>query len=529
MVDILIVNGLVIDGSGAPRRAGDVAIQGDRIVALGPAVSVQAETVIDAAGCVVTPGFVDMHSHADFTLPILPTADSLVHQGITTVVVGQCGMTPAPLLEGTRAQVLAAQRSDDAPLPWDRWSTFGSYLDTLRDIGLSLNVVPLVGQGMVRQAVMGFTAAAPTEGQMALMQAEVVRAMDEGAVGLSTGLIYPPGSYASTEELIAITRPVGERDGLYFSHIRGEGSGLLGSVAEAVRIGRETGAAVQISHFKAAGRQNWSLAVQALEEIDRARAEGLDVSADMYPYIAGSTSLVSVLPQWAQEGGKDATLARLADPGTRRRMSADMSSLDGVRGAEFGKILIAGSPRERSYEGHYVTDLADKAGKSPHDWTFDALLQTELQIQMITFYGCEDNLRMQIQHPAMMVGTDASAVATEGPMSKGLPHPRHYSTFPRILGRFVREEQVLSLEEAIRKMTGLPAEKLRWTDRGLLKEGYRADLVVFDPDTIIDRATFQAPHQYPLGIRHVIVNGKPVVYNGSHTQARPGSVLGRGD
>jgi len=527
MLDILIRNGWVVDGMGTPRRRADVAVTGDRIVEVGLLEGAQATMVLDAQGCVVTPGFVDMHSHADFTLPVLPTADSLVHQGITTAVIGQCGATPVPLLEETRAEVIATEQSEEVPLPYERWSTYRSYLEDLRQMGISVNVVPLVGQGMVREAVMGFTSAAPNEAQLAHMQAEVARAMEEGAIGISTGLIYPPGSYASTEEIIAVTKPVGERQGFYFSHIRGESEMLLEAVAEAIRIGRETGTAVEISHLKAAGRSNWHKAALALELIAQARAEGLDVSADMYPYLAGSSGLVAVLPEWAQEGGKNAIMKRLADPDVRQRMSAAMRSEGFFRFVEWDKVLIAGSPRRRAYEGRTIADLAAEAGKSAHEWVFDALLETELQMSSIAEYAIEDNLRLQLRHQAVMIGTDSHGRATEGALSKGLPHPRTYGTFARILSRYVREQQVISLEEAIHKAAGLPAQKLRWMDRGLIRRGYKADLVVFDPLTIADRATYAAPHQYPVGVHHVIVNGQLVIKDGLHTGARPGEVLSR--
>jgi N-acyl-D-amino-acid deacylase len=527
MLDILIQNGQVVDGSGALRYRADVAIEGDRIVEVGRLESAEAETVIDASGCVVTPGFVDMHSHADFTLPILPTADGLVHQGITTAVVGQCGLSLVPLLAETREQVVAMMESEETPLPWERWSTFDSYFNSLTQVGTSVNVVPLVGQGTVRSAVMGFSADPANEKQIARMQAEVVKAMDEGAIGVSTGLIYPPGSYASTEELIAVTRPAGERDGFYFSHIRGEGDTLLEAIAEAIRIGRETGAAVQISHFKAAGHDNWDKAPQALELIDQARAEGLDVTADMYPYLAGSTGLTAALPEWAQEGGKEAILKRLADPEARQKMTADMQSTGVFRIAEWDRVLISGSPKNRDYEGQYVADLAADADKSPHDWVFDTLVETGLDVSMVIFDMSEDNRRMELRHPAMMIGTDGVALATEGPLAKGVPHPRSYGTYPRVLSRYVREQGVISLEEAIWKMSGLPAHKLRWADRGLVKKGYKADLVILDPDTVADQANYGAPHHYPVGIPHVIVNGKLVIHGNGHTQARPGRVLGQ--
>ncbi len=523
MLDILIQNAYVVDGSGQPRYRADVAVAGGRIAQVGRLEQAQAAITLDAAGCVVTPGFVDMHSHTDFTLPLLPTADSLVHQGITTAVIGQCGSSPAPLLPATREEVLATLESGEQPLPWEEWSTFGSYLDYLTRLGISLNVVPLVGQGMVRSAVMGFTAGPPDAGQMAAMQAEAVRAMDEGAIGISTGLIYPPGSYASTGELIELVRPVGERGGFYFSHIRGEGETLLEAVAEAIRIGRETGAAVQISHFKAARRPNWPKSAAALELIDAARAEGLDVSADLYPYLASNTGLSSTLPQWAEEGGKAATLHRLADPALRRRIAAEMEA----KGREWDQVFISSSPKKQAYEGHHVAELAAKAGRPPVEWILDALLETDLDIEMIAFGMSEENRKQELRYPAMMIGTDAAARATTGPLARGKPHPRGFGTFPRVLGHYVRELGILSLEEAIWKMCGLPAQKLRWTDRGLVKAGYQADLVVLDPERVADRATYEQPQQYPAGIRHVIVNGRLVIREGEHTGARPGRVLGR--
>jgi len=527
MFDIILQNGQVADGSGAPLKRADVAITRDTIVAVGDLRAAQAGAILDVAGCVVAPGFVDMHSHADNTLPILPTADSLVYQGITTAVVGQCGDSPAPLLPETRAAATARRTMDDARFPWERISTFASFLELLREMGTSLNTVPLVGQGIVREAVMGMSADAPTAEQLARMQAEVAQAMDEGAVGFSTGLIYAPCSYATTEEIIALTRPVGERGGLYFSHIRSEGDALLEALGEAIRIGRETGARVEISHFKAAGWRNWPKAPQALELIDRARAEGLDVSADMYPYLAGSSGLAALLPDWAYADGMEAALARLADQDTRRRMIPDMQESGSFRTGEWDKILIASSPRQRAYEGRSVSELAASAGVDPYTWVFDTLLETGLHITMITFMMAEENAELQLRRPWMMIGTDAFGCATEGPLSHGKPHPRNYGTFPRVLAHDVRERGVLSLEEAVHRMTGLPAHKLGWTDRGLLREGYRADMVVFDPATVVDRATFQKPHQYPAGMPHVLVNGQFVIRDGAHTGARPGRVLGR--
>lgn len=526
MLDLIIRNGRLADGTGGPIVPADLAIEGGRIVAIGALDGGEARETIDARGQVVAPGFIDMHSHADRTLPVLPTSDSLVRQGITTVVVGQCGASPVPLLPESRETVIARASSDDLPLPWERWDTFGSYLSYLREEGISINAVPLVGQGMIREGVMGYTANPPTPDQLARMADQVIQAMDEGAIGLSTGLIYPVSSYASTEEIIELVRPVGARGGYYFSHIRNEGDELFEALAEAIRIGEETGAVVQIAHFKAAGRDNWHKAEKALAMVDRARARGVNVSADMYPYTAGSSSLKSVLPEWAQEGGVEATLERLADADTRARMSASMQGEGFFRIVEWDRVLISSSPRNRAYEGRTVADLAEAVGVGAHQWVFDALIETGLQMSMVSFISHEPNLDVQLRRPWMMIGTDAAGAAVSGPLSVGKPHPRTYGTFARVLGRFCREKGVLSLEEALYRMTGLAARKLGWSDRGTLAKGLAADVVVFDPQTVRDVATYQEPHQYAVGISHVIVNGRVVVREGEHTGARPGMVLG---
>jgi N-acyl-D-amino-acid deacylase len=524
MVDILFRNGEVIDGSGAKARKADVAVEGNKIVMVGDLSNIQADEVIDVTGKVVSPGFIDMHSHADMTISVINEADSLVHQGITTIVSGQCGSSPVPLLDETRDEVIGSER--EFPIPWERFSTFGSFLDYLEEKGMSVNMHPLVGQGAIRSAVMGFSAKRPSEEQMDRMQGLVRQALDEGAAGLSTGLIYPPGSYASTEELIEITRPVGERGGIYFSHIRGEGDTLLEATREEIEIGRKTGAAIHHSHYKAAGRDNWDLAEKGLALIDAARAEGLDMTADMYPYLAGGTSLVAILPEWAQEGGLPAITERLQDPATRRKMEESMKTVGFFKVAEWDKVLIPSSANP-AHEGKYIAELAQAEDKSPYDWIFDAILETKGEVGMILFMMSEENVRKQLVHPAMMVGTDGAGMPFEGPFAKGAPHPRSFGTFPRVLGKYVREEKVLTLEDAVRRMTSFPAQKLSLADRGLVKKGYKADLVIFDPQTILDKADFVNPFQKPVGIEHVLVNGQFVVRSGMHTHALPGVVTTR--
>jgi len=529
MYDIIIKNGRVIDGTGSPPFEADLAIKEQKICDIGRLNQTAARASIDAAGCAVAPGFIDMHSHADFSLPVNPTAESLLHQGITSAVVGQCGLSPAPLLEETRSQVIDALGGFFSgvanALPWSEWNSFADYLNFLKRRGVSLNVIPLVGQGVIRASVMGFAEGRANEDQMARMKNELTKAMDQGAIGLSTGLIYPPGSFTSTEELIELTKIVGDRKGFYFSHIRGEGDTLLEAVAESIRIGRETGAAVQISHFKAARRDNWPKSPEALELIRRAHAEGLDITADLYPYRAGSTSLATLLPEWAHVGGPAETLKRLADPDLRQKMTADMKVGGFARGVEFKDVLITSSARRTEYEGRYVSDLAAAAGLSPYEWLFEALLQTKLDMSMAVFAMSEENRFREIQFPGMMIGTDGIGLAASGPLARGVPHPRNYGAFPRVLGRFVRDLKIIKLEEAVYKMTGLPAKKLRLHHRGLIKPGLAADLVVFDPAAVCDTATYDQPHQYAKGIYQVIVNGQFVVRDAAHTGSCPGRIL----
>jgi len=531
MLDILIRNAQVVDGTNRPAYRGDVAIEGDHIADAGPLPGAAAKTVLDATGRVVVPGFIDMHSHADFSLLVAPEGESLVQQGITTLVTGQCGVSPAPLTREHRKDTLATLSMFISPkvsMPWDEVSSFDRFLDYLERLRTSVNVVPLVGQGMVRAAAMGYGAGQPTREQMDHMRRLVHHAMDCGAFGLSTGLIYPPGSFSSTAELVEMARAAGERGGLYFSHVRGEAETVIEAVTEAIEIGRQAGVPVQISHFKAGPRNNWDKAPLALELMDRARAQGLDVTADMYPYLAGWTSLAVLLPRWALEGGIAAVLKRLILPWERKKIIQAMQAGQGgiVEHIEWDKILISGS-RKEEYMGHYVSELAAREGKDPYVWILDALLKTLGNTQMIIWMMAEDNVRLQLRHPAIMIGTDGWGMTTEGPMAFGMRHPRCFGTYPRLLGQYVREEGVLSLQEAVWKASGFPAQKLDLKDRGLIKPGYQADLVVFDPATIQDRATYEDPLQYPAGVDYVLVNGEIVVEHGQQTNARPGRVIRR--
>lgn len=522
---ILIKNGSIIDGSGAEAFKADILIVDDTIAEVAENINTEADKVIDAAGKTVVPGFIDVHSHADVSLPIFPTADSLLMQGVTTVVPGNCGLSPAPLSDFSRDEFMASMNDGDGPkLPDNEWSTFGEYLDYLEKIGISPNVLPLVGQGAIRAAVMGFSAARPTEDQLEAMQQLASETMDQGAVGISTGLIYPPGSFAATDELVEVTKPIAEKGGIYFSHIRGESDTLLEAIAEAIDIGRRANLPVQISHFKAAGRDNWHKATAGLKLIDDAIAEGLDVTSDMYPYVAGATGLVSMLPEWAQEGGSEDIFKRLSDPETRVKMVESMKREGFFKITEWDQVLIADASN-KDYAGYTVAELAEKYGKDPYEFVFDSLLETKLQMGMVIFMMDEENVKMQLTHPAMMIGTDAAGLPFDGPYATGIAHPRSFGTYPRVLGKYVREDGVLPLNTAIYKMTGLPAKRMGLTDRGLIKAGAKADVVVFDPETIIDTCDFKTSFKKPIGIDYVLVNGTVVVDHNTHTQERPGRVL----
>ncbi len=526
MMDVLIQNGKVIDGSGSAAEFKDILIEKDEITDMGSFGDAVADHVIDARGMVVCPGFIDMHSHVDVTNSFLPESDGFIAQGITTAVSGNCGNSFAPTNDIGIAETITLLGEMARLIPFSAWNSFGSYLDFLAKNGVSLNIFPLVGQNTVRTAVMGLSAKQPDEKEIEAMQRLVIQCLDEGAGGLSTGLIYPPGSYSITDELVEITRPVGKRGGIYFSHVRGEAETLLDAIQEEITIGKKTGAAIQHSHYKAMQPENWGKALEGLAMIEAACADGLDMHADMYPYTAGSTGLVYLLPQWAQDGGWKETMPRLTDRATRDKMTEDMSSGGVYRAGDWNNLMIASSSNP-VHIGRNVSELADEAGISPHEWIFDALLETKGNIFTIMYSMSDENLKLQMRHPKMMFGTDGFGFPLDGPMAVGAPHPRNFGTYPRIMGKYVREEKVISLEEAIWKSTGFPAQKLGLRKRGLLRKGFKADIVIFNPDTIIDTSTYIQPYQRPRGIEMVFINGVLVMDHGVHTGARPGVITTR--
>jgi N-acyl-D-amino-acid deacylase len=529
--DWLIRGGTVVDGTGAPPWPAEVAVQGDRVAALlQPGAPAEARRVVDAAGCHVTPGFIDMHTHSDFSLLAVPSAESKLRQGVTTEVTGMCGFSPAPAPPG--GGLLREWAAFLAPdLPWD-WTGFGAWLDRLRAAGPSVNVVPFVGHGTLRVAAMGFVRRPPTPDEARRMAALLGAALDEGAFGLSTGLIYAPSSYADTGELVALARVVGARPGrLYASHIRGEGATLERALAEAIEIGERGGTAVQVSHLKACLKANWPKMATALRMLEDARGRGLDVTADMYPYTAGSTTLASLLPAWAHEGGTAALLARLADPAARRRLLDEGRSAEGEwlgpnGPVSWSDVMIAGCPAAPEAEARTVAELAAAARQAPEELMVDLLLRAEGQVSMVQFLMLDANVAQGLRFGPVTVGSDNLGLCA-GPEDAhpGRPHPRQHGCFARVLGHYVRDAGVLGWAEAVHKMTGATAAKLGLADRGVLRPGAAADVVVLDPATVADVATYRDSHRYPPGFRWVWVNGQAVLEDGRF-QGRPaGRVL----
>jgi len=526
---LLIRNGSVIDGTGAAGRPADVAIEGDRIAAIGPGLRGEATRVIDAAGHVVAPGFIDAHSHSDLFYFACPSAESKVRQGVTTEVVGMCSFSQAPLRPGQEDVVRGWAGGIGASLDL-KWQTFAQYLDALAAIRPAVNVAHLAGHGAIRIAAMGFENRPAGADDIKAMERLLGEAMDAGAFGFSTGLVYAPSAYSETPELIALARSMRERNGLYFSHIRGESSMLLDSIREAIRIGDEGGVGVQISHVKASGKENWPLIDTALRMIEDGKTRGIDVLGDVYPYNAGSTKLDNLMPSWSHAGGLDKLLERLGDRATRRKV-AEECLVDGERWRTggsgevgFDQVFIA-SCKRRELEGLSLAQIARQSGTAPADTLMDLLLEQKCTVGMVSFTQSLDNVAKVIAHPALMIGSDSIPLFEGDGDKPGKPHPRTYGTFPRVLGEYARERRLISMETAVHKMTGMPAGRLGLKDRGLLREGFAADVTVFDPAAVKDESTYADPHRYPSGIPYVIVNGAVAVDAGRMQGPGAGRIL----
>jgi len=527
MLDILIKNGTVVDGSGEPGFQADVGVAEGRIAVVARQIAQEAARTVDARGLCVAPGFIDPHTHSDFPLLADPRAESKIRQGVTTEVIGNCGFSPAPLAGAAVEEMSAKAKPYGVTVAW---RSMAEYLDRLRAPGTALNVVPLLGHNTVRGAVMGYDDAQPTPEQQAQMERVVEEAMQQGARGLSTGLYYPPGYYAQTGEVIGLARAAARHGGIYASHIRSESDLLLEAVAEAVEIGEKAGIRVEIAHLKLESYRNWLNIDRLITLLDDAQARGLPLGCDQYPYIACSTWLGAMLPYWAQAGGSKAVAARLCDAQVRAELRrdwqtnrAEWDNRTGVR--EWSDVVISDCPGCPEMLGKNLVEIAGARSQDPLETAFDLIVASEGLASAVWFTQLEENVRAIMRHPLVAVGSDGSSLRPEGVLGARKVHPRSYGTFPRVLGRYVRQEKVLTLEEAVKKMTSVTAERFGLTGRGIIREGAWADLVLFDAGTVIDRATFTEPHQYPAGIPTVIVNGQMVIDRGEHSGVLPGRLL----
>jgi N-acyl-D-amino-acid deacylase len=531
--DVLVRGGTVYDGTGGKPRRADVGIRGDKVVAVGDLSRSAAKTVVDARGLAVAPGFINMLSWSNESLLADGRSQGEIRQGVTTEVLGE-GNSMGPLNDRMKKRI----KREQTDIRYDiEWTTLAEYLRWLERLKVSTNVASFVGATTVREHVLGLDNVKPTPAQLRQMCQLVEQAMKDGALGVSTALEYAPAYYADTDELIALCKVAARYKGTYISHLRSEGDRLLEGIDELVRISRAAKLPAEIYHFKASGRPNWPKMEKAIARVEEARRSGLRITANMYCYPAAATALSACIPPWTQEGGEVAMRRRLRDPEGRKRAARDIRN--GLKGwSNFYKqagspenILLVAFKKEKlkPLQGRSLAEIAKERGKDPVETMIDLLVEDESGIGAVYFLMSEENVRKIVPLPWVSFGSDEASQAPEGVFLKSMPHPRAYGNFARLLGKYVREEKLLSLSEAVRKLTGLPAGNLGLDRRGLLKEGYFADVVVFDPKAIADRATYRKPHRYAVGVRHVLVNGVVVLKDGEHTGARPGRALyGRG-
>lgn len=516
--DLIIQNGQILDGSGEPSYVGDLAINADTIAAIGDLSINTADTLIDAEGMAVAPGFINMLSWANVSLLHDGRSLSDISQGVTLEIMGE-GSSMGPLNEEMKQEMLEEQ----GDIKFDvSWTTLGEYMNHLVDKGVSTNIASFVGNGTLRQHVIGYENREASDAEIEQMKELLHQAMREGAVGLSSSLLYAPSGSADTKELIELAKVAAEYNGMYISHIRDEGENLLPSLEEFIEIAREANIRSEVYHLKASGEKNWHKLDDAIQMIQDARDDGLHVTADMYNYPASSTGLHVQLPDWVREGGVDATIERLSNPDLRDQILNDIEFTHTP-----DKILLVGFRNSdlRHYQGMYLSEVSEELNKSPEETMIDLIVEDDSRIQVVYFSMSEENLHKKIRQPWMSFCSDAGSYAPEGAFLNYSTHPRAYGSFARLLAKYVREEQVISLEEAIRKLTSLPASNLKIERRGSLQPGYFADVVIFDPGTIQDHATFEEPHQLATGVEHVFVNGGHVLKNSEHTGAMPGRVV----
>lgn len=541
MFDVIITNGRVINGTGNPWFKADVAVKDGRIAKIGNLGDAEAEKTIDAKGLVVSPGFLDLHSHSDVNIMINPKAESFIRQGVTIQVFPNCGSGLAPLNDTIKEELRRSRQEFlEAGLDYD-WSTFEEYLQRIEKIGTAINVAPLIGFGAIRRYVMGWEMRAPTKGELETMKVEVEKAMKAGAFGLTTGLRYVPQSWSKTDEVIELAKVAAKYGGFYTSHVRDEGDRVepVGAIREVIEIAEKAGLPANISHFKIVAKPFWDKIDEMLALIEDARARGVDITADQYPYWASGSGPRAWMPKWAHEGGKEALLQKMKDPETRPKLIEGLHKVMMVRGGPEA-ALIRSYPLKSDYIGKFVSEVTEMLGRDDPTETLLDLYQEHLEkvvageikggFSFANFNQPKENVDKIMKKPWVMTSSDGSIHAPYGPLAKHQPspHPRYYGTFPRVLGRYVRETGLMSLEEAIRKMTSLGHQRLGIFDRGLLAEGMCADITVFDPKTVIDKAEFTPPEatmRYPEGIPYVIVNGVVTIEESEHTGALAGKVL----
>jgi N-acyl-D-aspartate/D-glutamate deacylase len=521
--DVVIRGGRLVDGTGNPSFLADVAIQNGKIERIGNLAKANGKRVIDAKGLIVSPGFIDIHNHSDYTLITDGNAESMIRQGVTSMILGEGG-SAAP----------SGGKQDDVNKIAD-WTDFNGYFSRLLKQGISTNVGSYVGSSQLWTYVRGEHAGPPTPDEVAQMQQLVRQAMQQGALGVASSLSGPPGSWIDTDTLVAMCKVAGEFGGIYSTHMRTEGKGVFESVAEAIEIGKRAGVPVDIIHLKLADHQLWGKMPELVAEIQNARAQGQDVTANVYPYRAGQNNLASIIPPWAHEGGTEAMLKRLKDPSLHARLVNEIEH--GIPGSNWydhytatgsweGMLLVSlSNPSYKKYEGRRMNEVIADIGGPPIDVLFKVLEENRGSVPTVYFHHNEQDMQYALRQPFVSIGSDGTAVAVDGPTAQGHPHPRYFGTFPRVLGRYVRDEKVLALEDAIRKMTSANAEKIHIYDRGLLRQGMWADVTIFDPATIVDRATYEKPRQYAVGVKYVLVNGQVVLDHDKHTGARPGAIL----
>jgi N-acyl-D-amino-acid deacylase len=525
--DLIIRNGHVIDGTGSPWYGADVAIRDGHIAAIGRLDSATAKQTIDAAGMVVAPGFVDMLGQSEGTMLVNPHLPSKIYQGITTEITGEGG-SAAPLTDAMRSAG-GYEHYKISP----SWSTFREYFARLEKQGMGINLASYVGATQVRRAVIGDGDRAPTPAELEQMKALVREGMRDGAVGVSTSLQYAPAMYASTEELIALAAEGAKMGGIYATHMRSEGDAIIPAIDEAIRIGREAHVPVEIWHLKAAGRQNWGRMPEIVAHIDWARRSGVEIGADTYAYTAWFNSFSAFIPPWAHDGGDVKLIERLKDPATRARIRKDMltpsttwdNEWNEIPGAEAILLSVVKNPKLLPLQGKTIAEIAKLWNKDAFDTIFDILIEDNAATEVAVFGMSEPDVRLALQQPWVSICNDSQGTAPDGLLGQEHPHPRAYGTFPRILRKYVREDGTLTLPDTIRKFSALPAARLRLADRGVIKEGMWADIVVFNPDTITDRATFEKPNQLSDGMQYVLVNGVPAITGGKMTNALPGKVI----